>query len=237
MYLSRLVLNPRSREVRRDLSDCHALHRTLLSAFGDAGGADARSAFGVLHRLEIDRRSGTALVLVQSDGAPAWGRLPSGYVVDVAEKDVTLAFDGLRADHRLRFRLRANPTKKIDTKTGADVTRRNGKRVDLRREEDRLAWLRRKGEAGGFRLEAARVVADAPGTNAGPPLPNVHLNPESAVHGRRSEYGTVARLTFGSALFEGVLHVTDPVTFRQTLAAGIGSGKAYGFGLLSVAPA
>jgi CRISPR system Cascade subunit CasE len=43
-------------------------------------------------------------------------------------------------------------------------------------------------------------------------------------------------MTFGSVLFEGVLQVTDPDGFRETLATGIGSGKAYGFGLLSIAP-
>lgn len=40
-----------------------------------------------------------------------------------------------------------------------------------------------------------------------------------------------------SVLYEGVLKVTGPDLFRQTLIHGIGSGKAYGFGLLSVAPA
>ena len=43
------------------------------------------------------------------------------------------------------------------------------------------------------------------------------------------------RLTFGDVLFEGRLRVTDAALFRQTLEHGIGSGKAYGFGLLSVA--
>jgi CRISPR system Cascade subunit CasE len=36
-------------------------------------------------------------------------------------------------------------------------------------------------------------------------------------------------------LFNGTLAVTDPERFRAALATGIGSGKAYGFGLLSVA--
>lgn len=44
-------------------------------------------------------------------------------------------------------------------------------------------------------------------------------------------------LTFGAVLFEGVLRVTDAAAFRAALERGIGSGKAYGFGLLSVAPA
>ena len=45
------------------------------------------------------------------------------------------------------------------------------------------------------------------------------------------------RMTFGDVVFEGRLVVTDVERFRQALADGIGSGKAFGFGLLSVAPA
>jgi len=44
-------------------------------------------------------------------------------------------------------------------------------------------------------------------------------------------------MTFGSVLFEGRLTIDDVEKFRETLAIGIGSGKAYGFGLLSIAPA
>jgi CRISPR system Cascade subunit CasE len=43
------------------------------------------------------------------------------------------------------------------------------------------------------------------------------------------------RMTFQSVRFEGLLTVIDPERFCQTLAAGIGSAKAFGFGLLSVA--
>jgi CRISPR system Cascade subunit CasE len=42
-------------------------------------------------------------------------------------------------------------------------------------------------------------------------------------------------LSFGSVLFEGRLKVTDKEKFLDVLYAGIGTGKAYGFGLLSIA--
>jgi CRISPR system Cascade subunit CasE len=42
-------------------------------------------------------------------------------------------------------------------------------------------------------------------------------------------------MSFGSVLFEGELIVTDVKAFREALMQGIGSGKAYGFGLLSIA--
>ena len=39
-----------------------------------------------------------------------------------------------------------------------------------------------------------------------------------------------------SVLFEGLLRITDETCFLETLVRGIGSGKAFGFGLLSIAP-
>ena len=41
-------------------------------------------------------------------------------------------------------------------------------------------------------------------------------------------------LSHAGVRFDGVLEVTDPVSFAATLDSGIGSGKAFGFGLLSV---
>ena len=57
LFLSRLTINARSRNVRRDLADCQGLHRTLLAAFPQAPrGASAREHFAVLHRVDTDAR-------------------------------------------------------------------------------------------------------------------------------------------------------------------------------------
>jgi CRISPR system Cascade subunit CasE len=44
-------------------------------------------------------------------------------------------------------------------------------------------------------------------------------------------------MSFRSVRFEGHLTVTDETAFAETLSSGVGSGKAFGFGLLSIAPA
>jgi len=62
----------------------------------------------------------------------------------------------------------------------------------------------------------------------------VRVVPERVV-GRGNNGGQ--RLTFGALLFEGHLRVIDGEKFLGlSLAKGIGPGKAYGFGLLSLAP-
>lgn len=229
MYLSRLVLNPSDRQVRQDLADCQDLHRTLLRAFPDGAaeeGAGARARCGLLFRTEQDPRTGEVSVLAQSKIAPVWERLPAGYARSWACKEIAAVVASVAAGTHLRFRVRANPTRKIDTRSGPNGERRNGKRIELRGEDAQIAWLARKGSEGGFRLVSV---------HAHPEVMRVQAAPESKMTGWRRQDGRTNRLTFGSVLFEGELEVTDTVAFRQALEGGIGSGKAYGFGLLSIA--
>jgi len=163
----------------------------------------------MLFRIEPRaRHTSAAMVLVQSEDEPDWD---SATLPQTAAFE-TKAFDvELPQGARLRFRLRANPTarRKID---GAA----EGKRVGLTTEEDQRAWLIRKGEQGGFRPDGVIVIDEGQVKAAKP-------------NGRT--------LTFRSVRFEGALEVTEPDRFREALQAGIGSGKAFGFGLLSVARA
>ena len=277
MYLSRLILNPRSREVRRDLSNCHDLHRSVMRGFPEVPAhgrqvhAEARAQLGVLYRLESLPGVGTVCVLVQSGAEPDWSRLPAGYLLETGGrllnpdmKRVDGAFAAIVAGDELVFRLRANPTKRLPPTTGADGVRRDGKRVELRSEEALLGWLREKGTGnprsgrggGGFRLVEvrARPGVAVPGAGAASAVADTRMSGAGKVRGLalrpaavravaeplRPDAGAAAagvrqQLTFGDVLFEGRLVVTDAALFRQTLERGIGSGKAYGFGLLSVA--
>lgn len=225
MYLSRLLLNPKSRHVVRDLADCQALHRTVMSAFPPATSPErARAQFGVLYRLDQDRRHHRLILLVQSLVSPDWSRLPQDYLAAVpdlenpAVKPVAHLYEGIAPNTVLAFRLRANPTRKIDTKTGPDGRRRHGRRVELVREEDQVAWLKRKAQEGGFEVLAVRVrgFTKEEGRKPGP---------------------SGSALTVAGVLFEGHLRVTDPRKFLEhSLVRGVGPGKAYGMGLLSLAP-
>lgn len=227
MFLSRLLLNSNSREVRRDIHDCHQLHRTVMSAFPQTG-EQARAQYQVLHRLEEDERSGRIALLVQSGVSPDWTRLPPGYLLpgpgSLGCKEIGAHFEAILPGQVLRFRLLANTTKKV--KAGPEGIRPNGRRVMLSTEEEQIAWLQRRAAAGGFALievSAAPGVLDVMTRAVG----------GGRVHGRHS----AGKLSFGAVLFEGRLRVTDVERFRGTLREGIGSAKAYGFGLLSVAGA
>jgi CRISPR system Cascade subunit CasE len=237
MYLSRLILNSRSREVRRDLGNLQHLHRTILSVFPQktSESVGPRSEFGVLFRLEDDRYSGLYSLLVQSATEPNWATLPDRYLADAEDgrknpacKSVAAVFKALENGMRLSFRIRANPTKKIDTRSGPGGERRNGRRVELRTEQQQIDWLRRKASVAGFQLGRLRLQPEGTNVRA---LGEGRLELLKVRPGGEGR----ARLTFASVLFEGELEITDATLFRQALAMGIGPGKAYGFGLLSLA--
>lgn len=212
--LSRLLLDPVSPVVRAELADAHRLHGRVMGGFPpDAGG---RAASGILYRLD-EPSSGRPTLLVQSAAQPAW-EVPEGYLSAPPEqKQLETFLAEIVEGNWLRFRLLANVTRKIDTKSRPDGARSNGRRVELRDDGGRLNWLSRKAGECGFFVDTAAV----------------YLSPQPSVSGRRKGRG----IAFRGVRFDGVLRVTDPEHLREAVRTGIGPAKAYGFGLLSLAPA
>jgi CRISPR system Cascade subunit CasE len=223
MYLARLFLEPSARLVRADVANPEGLHKTVMRMFPKDAGPEARKTLGVLHRLD-ESSDGRLMLLVQSRTKPDTSTLSSDYLLDLAQ-DAGLVSSGVRENPSIRavtderaaigtgarfhFRLKANTTKKIGTKSGPGGVRNNGKRVEVRGDELRLGWLRRHADASGFAVTGARVT-----------------EVKSRGHDVR----------VAGAIFDGVLEVLDPSVFRKALEEGIGPAKAYGFGLLSIRP-
>lgn len=216
MYLSRLILNPHSRQVQAEVASPYEMHRTIMRAFPDSLEQDEER---VLFRLEGEPAFGGLVLLVQSLEKPDWSWFSepkrATYLLPLAEcgagirrNPETKSFGLEIPDGRLlSFRLRANPTVK-----------RNGKRQGLYREAEQLDWLARKGEQGGFRIVAARTSR------------------KDLAHGWIHKEGTTHRLELLAVQFDGILQVTGAARFQETVRRGVGSGKGLGFGLLSLAP-
>jgi CRISPR system Cascade subunit CasE len=118
---------------------------------------------------------------------------------------------------QFRFSLLVNPTRKLVVRNEAGERKKNGRRIALTKREDLLVWMQRKAEAGGFAIgdpESLRTI----------PKPRSYFQ-KGAMQG-----------VHYAVEFQGVLTVTDPTLFRATFTAGIGSAKAFGFGLLALAP-
>lgn len=207
MYLSKLTLNPRSRGARHDLANLYEMHRTLLRAFSDDQGAES----SVLYRADTERRTGIVTVIVQSAINPDWSFFEGfdSYLLKPPQsKGIDLTF---KEEQPLRFRLRANPSKRVSTNEDGS---RAGYIKGLYKPDEQEEWLRQKGENGGFQIHSILTV------------------PEGNLEGRKNR----SVITFYSVLFEGILLVKDVETFLRTVERGIGRGKRFGFGLLSVAP-
>ncbi len=237
VYLSRLILDLSNTRVRRNLSDTYQLHRTILSAFPQApSGTSARQHFGVLYRIEsVPQAPMQSRLLVQSTYAPDWTRLPAAFFApppdergNPAVRRIDEVYTHITTGARFFFRLRANPTRRLSNCQPDREDPLAGKRVALLREEEQLDWLERKGAQHGFRLL---------NTHLHPEIPAVQAAPQGTDRGRRraGDSRETTSLTFGATLFTGYLEVTDADRFRATLIEGIGSGKAFGFGLLSIA--
>lgn len=219
MYLSRMQLDRTNRVARIEAHDCVAMHRRVMQGITLVGSAP-RAASGTLYRLDHDRDRDALSLLVQSAVEPRWDRLPDGYVLPgtVAVKALGGSYAAIRTGMVLTFRLRANPTRKVDTKS-RDGVKRNGRRVAVSGgEAGSLEWLSRKGAAAGFELLDGSATLE--GTQTGGAR-GIEASP----------------LSFASVLFAGHLRVTSADALRAGLQGGIGTGRAYGFGLLSVAPA
>jgi CRISPR system Cascade subunit CasE len=92
---------------------------------------------------------------------------------------------------------------------------RNGKRYGLIRDQSLEEWLRKKGKYLGVQFHSMSIVD------------------EGYVTGARGREGH--RLNLKTSLYEGLLTVTDAHLLEKNLTQGIGPGKAFGCGLLSLA--
>jgi CRISPR system Cascade subunit CasE len=220
MMLTRLFLNPRSRDVHRDIGDSQRMHRRVMSLFRDDVGSTARASLGVLHRLDRPEQRDALILLVQSDEKPDPGLLPRGFLDEragddaIATTDLAAVAEALVPGASFRFRLRANATRRIDTKSGPDGKRRNGRRVPVTGDDGRLAWLESRLKANGMRL-----------------VGQCQQRPEGRLRGA---VGGALR-THEGCVFDGVLQVDDAALARNAFRTGIGPAKAFGFGLLSLA--
>jgi len=212
MFLSKLVLNERNRKVQYDLGNAHQLHRQIMYGFPDQsdqhpdGNWNPRQEWNILFRQEPD----SSVILVQSDIEPNWNVLDQGYLSDRVPtpldiKEFNPNQKMLEKRGRFQFRLRANPSKR---------NKETGKIVGFFKQKDQLEWLQKQGDRCGF-------------------IPhNVLLIPAPNVFGKKK--GTKP-IQIKTVLYQGILEVTDSALFLSALQQGIGKGRSYGCGLLSIA--
>lgn len=210
-WITRIQLDLRSREARRDLASAVGMHHRLMSLFPDGVGPEARKTFGVLFRVEDT--PGGPQVFLQSNRAPELSRLPAHYGTGQS-KDLGPLLNAFEPGRYVRYRIAANAVRRPGHTTRAEHNVGSVVALEGKAAEE---WWTRQAKASG--LELHRVESQA----------------LDAARGERKE--GKHKIRHARTLFEGTARIIDAPLLRERASTGIGRGKAYGCGLLSLAPA
>ncbi|WP_030267592.1 type I-E CRISPR-associated protein Cas6/Cse3/CasE [Streptomyces violens] len=217
VWLTRIVPHPTSRDALRDLGGAQAavgLHRRLMSLYPDQAGPDPRARFGILFRIE-DTPTGPH-ILLQSTHEPDLTRLPDGYGTSLT-RPLDPLLEALRPGLTIRYRCVASAVRKPGATTRQlynlpAVVPLSGPHAE--------EWWIRQADTAGLK-----------------PL-TLHSQPLDAARGtREGRTGKQQHIRHARTRFDGSAAILDPDLLRTKIIEGIGRGKAYGCGLLSIAPA
>jgi CRISPR system Cascade subunit CasE len=230
MYLTRFRINTARREGRELLGSPHRMHAAVAMSFSELPARDG-SGPRVLWRVDHNSAAETLLFVVSprrpdlthlveqagwptADG-PGWQTYDYGGFLD-----------RLTAGSTWAFRLTANPVHSIRRKEGEPT-----KRTAHLTPRHQKAWLLAQQDRAGFRTldkpEDKRLLPE------GDEFQLVVRDKRDLRFAKTAERRTVQLTT---VTYDGRLTVTDPDLVRRTLTQGLGKAKAYGCGLMTLAP-
>ena len=234
MYLSRLELDLTKRATMRALATPTLFHGAIEDAFPHERSAPASGGGGQVSLFDdasgfspdrerklwrVDTLRGKTYLLLLSRERPNLSEAARQFGTGARweTKNYSPFLGGIRSGEILRFRLTANPTVSRSSPKGADGEKARGTVYAHITTEHQRQWLLQKSERHGFRL--AEDDFDVT---------------ESRWRTFRKGAERNRRVTLLSVTYDGTLEVTDADAFREALSNGIGRGKAYGMGLLTV---
>ncbi|MER7770448.1 type I-E CRISPR-associated protein Cas6/Cse3/CasE [Kitasatospora sp. NPDC096140] len=221
-----IALDTRHPVAARSLLDAQDMHRLVMSGFRgwvEDGDPDPRAQMGILSTWTVDLRTDTLLLVVQSKVAPDWSLVPREALTRRIE---TISVDQpLRKGDRFTFRtvlsaLTARPDRPTATGRSRKLPATNPDQV--------RSWLMKRSQPtvedqgtppdSGVRFIGAEIDRRSLAIRMLPPVTSRHH----------------AGLKITRAEVRGHLTVRDPEALHRTLTDGLGSGRAYGCGLVLV---
>ncbi|TGL35339.1 type I-E CRISPR-associated protein Cas6/Cse3/CasE [Leptospira koniambonensis] len=262
MYLSELKLDLRNRITRNWIRNPYHIHQRLWMAFSENFEKKDSESAPFLYRFDTNANPGSIIrprILVFSTQVPNWKsafgdfsvleNIPDQYSI----KEISSTF--IQTGMILRFSVVANPTKKqkdyrslfrdelknypekcdhsnqnlylegkvkleelIKIVSKEQREKLKSKKVGIYKEQDQLEWLSRRGIDNGF--EILNAIIESSGNN-------------QASKTKQREKHTIPKIH--TVTFSGILKITDPEKFKTAYTKGIGSGKAFGCGMLLLA--
>lgn len=220
MFLTRFQMNPQRRETLRLLASPQRMHAAVLGLFPP--GPESAAGERVLWRLDEPARHLRTLYIVSQDRpsmeglqeSSGWSQKPSWETADYQP------FLGrLAAEQQWRFRLTANPTRAVRPADGG-----RGRVVPHRTAAYQQAWLVERSQGLGFVIAQGEVGSQ------------VQVTRRAVDTFVKNDGGDRRRPTITRVQYDGLMTVADPDRLRKVLTGGIGRAKAYGCGLMTLAP-
>lgn len=220
MYLTRVPLNPARRGAAALLYSPQRIHAAVLAGFPPGSNDSGR----VLWRLDV-RDKHEASLFVVSPTRPDFTHIneQAGWPTHAAWESADYGpFLARLADEQTWvFRLTANPVRSVRPDGGG-----RGRRIGVGSIDRQREWLL---------IRSARFGFQVPSGSAGEP--NLCLSDRLNRNFVRQSDDVRRMVTVSTVTYDGVLTVTDAEALRRALRDGVGGAKAYGCGLLTLAPA
>jgi CRISPR system Cascade subunit CasE len=242
-FLSKIRINPLRQKGGLLVRNPHVAHGMI-----SGGIASDPTHQRILWRLDTaDMRRPSLLVLTETK--PDWSHIvdqagwPHAEGEHFTIRDYSPLFAHLTLGREFAFRITAHPVENTinpDKLTPTQQKRREngdtrGFRLTHRTAAHQLDWFVRRTTNWGFTIPTARRDDAAPGMHdTGTPAHDVRIVTRNPQRFRKGTSKKMVSLT--AVTFEGRLAVADPATLKEKLLGGIGPSKAYGCGLLTLAP-
>ena len=220
---TRILLNPQRRDGRKLLTNPQAMHAAVRSCFpSDQDDSAAR----ILWRVDRNDHDHVLYIVGPEEIDPTVVVEQAGWPSRPGQTaDYRPLLNSLRTGHERAFRLTANPVRALPTDGAA-----RGRIVPHVTPEQQVRWLVEKASRHGFEI---RSHAGDDGSVTPDLL--VDRRADLSFARRDPNASRPGRVTLRTARFEGTLRITDADLFRETLVRGLGRGKAYGCGLITLA--
>lgn len=245
MYLTKFPLNMTRRETLRMLASPYRMHAALSGSF--PGDSCKKTEEGrLLWRVDRDA-NGAANLYIVSPTVPSLVGLDEqiGWP-DLERQWRTCCYDGflerIAVGQIYGFRLCANP---VVSRSAIKNDKGDSKRIAHITHLHQMGWLVGKAAYEEVNAERSDVFINEPESRATRNGFEVIRDNDGSLQlvvsemtKREFKQGAKARkISLATARFDGILRVTDAERMRHALSCGIGHGKSFGCGLLTLASA
>lgn len=210
-YFTRIELDPYKKLTQLALNNSNMFHGAIEKTFNNT---KERKLW------RVDSLRGRRYLLIISRSLPDFTPLLQQFAPNGAESQTKVYdsfLDTIKNNSMWHFRLCGVPL--VSKKTSNEPNAR-GKRYALIKEEEQREWLYKKGELHGFTIDPDRLVISDMGAS-------------SLKKGAGKDH---CEFKIRKVVYEGMLMVTDVDAFRAALVDGVGRERAFGGGMITIAP-